>query len=59
MVYLDGIGIMHRDINFENILFVDQNSYNIKIIGFSLAKIFTENPNEITGSLGYMAPEIF
>jgi histidine kinase len=55
-------GIVHKDINSENIL-IDPTLLNVKIIGFGIAiQILQEtvgivNHNKLEGSLGYISPE--
>uniref|UniRef100_A0A2N9GPW2 Protein kinase domain-containing protein n=1 Tax=Fagus sylvatica TaxID=28930 RepID=A0A2N9GPW2_FAGSY len=58
--YLHSQKIVHRDIKTENLL-LDKN-HTLKIVDFGVARIEASNPNEMTGStgtLGYMAPEVF
>lgn len=52
--------IIHRDLKLENIMKVDQNSLNIKIVDFGIAGLFAGRKSEVTraGSLFYMAPEV-
>lgn len=35
--YLHSIGIVHRDLKMENIMFLDQGINNVKIIDFGLS----------------------
>ena len=60
MAYLDNIGIIHRDIKLENILFAIQDDINtIKIIDLGLA-IYKDQKVKfsICGTPGYIAPEV-
>jgi len=61
--YMHGVGVCHRDIKPDNILY-DPVKRKIKIIDFDIAKIkkFTNSHHEMmtkTGCLSYRAPEIF
>ncbi|KDP26574.1 hypothetical protein JCGZ_17732 [Jatropha curcas] len=58
--YLHSKNIVHRDLKTENIL-LDENQ-TIKIADFGVSRLEALNPSEMTGytgSLGYMAPEVF
>lgn len=52
--------IIHRDLKLENILKVDEESLNVKIVDFGIAGLFSGRKSEITkaGSINYLAPEI-
>ena len=52
-------GIVHRDLKTENCLI--DNSFNLRIIDFGLAKVSSKRnlQKQITGTMFYMAPEIF
>ena len=60
--YLHAHGVCHRDIKPENILFQSfKKDSLIKIIDFGLSKLFDEQNNKISGTVGttyYMAPEV-
>ena len=61
ILYCHTVGIIHRDIKAENIIFKDESENSeIKIIDFGLSKKF--NPNEkmksILGTAFYVAPEV-
>jgi calcium-dependent protein kinase len=64
--YLHKNGVAHRDIKPENMIFVSEDSKQIKIIDFGVSKYFfspKDPAKEITlrtqtGSIFYMAPEI-
>lgn len=56
-------GIVHCDIKPENILYVNENSYDVKIIDFGSAKFCNDHTmnddcNHQTFTLDYAAPEI-
>ncbi|KAF2313541.1 hypothetical protein GH714_011563 [Hevea brasiliensis] len=58
--YLHSKNIVHRDVKTENLI-LDKNQA-LKITDFGVARVEALNPNEMTGytgSLGYMAPEVF
>ncbi|KAL4445086.1 hypothetical protein ABPG74_018814 [Tetrahymena malaccensis] len=61
--YVHSLGIMHRDLKPQNIMFANNDSSslsNLKIIDFGLAQ-FINDPNYIyvhVGTPGYVAPEI-
>lgn len=67
-MHLRSRGIVHRDIKLENIL-VEVDAWNndgvpkIKLIDFGVATHFhlgkSKNLTEFTGSIHYMAPEVF
>ncbi|CAM0949012.1 unnamed protein product [Alopecurus aequalis] len=57
--YLHSKDIVHRDVKAENMLLDSQGT--LKIADFGVARIEAKNPGEMTGmtgTLGYMAPEI-
>ncbi|CAD8140394.1 unnamed protein product [Paramecium pentaurelia] len=59
--YMHSLGIMHRDLNPENIMFKYQNTYDeLKVVDFGLAtSIYAETyPYPKCGTSGYVAPEI-
>ena len=58
--YLHSRKIVHRDIKTENLLF-DKN-HTLKIVDFGVSRLEASNPSEMTGStgtIGYMAPEVY
>ncbi|KAK3041783.1 hypothetical protein RJ639_000299 [Escallonia herrerae] len=58
--YLHSEKIVHRDVKTENILLDAKRTP--KITDFGVARFEASNPNEMTGktgTLGYMAPEVF
>jgi calcium-dependent protein kinase len=59
--YLHDRNVVHRDLKFQNILFVDQDNLDVKIIDFGLAKKYqrkTERHYEKCGTLYTMSPEV-
>lgn len=57
--YLHSEKIVHRDVKSENMLL--DNSRNLKIADFGVARVEAMNPSDMTGetgTLGYMAPEV-
>lgn len=58
--YLHSKKIVHRDVKAENML-LDTNR-TLKIADFGVARVEAQNPKDMTGetgTLGYMAPEVF
>ncbi|GAB2213234.1 hypothetical protein Droror1_Dr00021256 [Drosera rotundifolia] len=58
--YLHSEKIVHRDVKTENMLL--DRSRTLKIADFGVARVEASNPSDMTGetgTLGYMAPEVF
>ncbi len=53
--------IIHRDLKLENILKVNKESNEVKIVDFGIAGLYAGRKSEITkaGSINYLPPEIF
>jgi Ca2+-binding EF-hand superfamily protein len=59
--YLNSLGIIHRDLKLENIMFIDNSQdSNVKIIDFGLTKTMApgEKAYDKLGTLYYIAPEV-
>jgi len=58
--YLHSKGIVHRDLKFENIMFVSQRSDDIKLIDFGLSQKFAadEHLHDAVGTVYTMSPEL-
>lgn len=58
--YLHCHGIVHRDLKFENIMFVNSHSNDIKLIDFGLSQKFAhhEHLHDPVGTVYTMAPEL-
>ena len=65
---LHSVGVIHRDIKLENIVFKDKQRNNLKVIDFGLAKQLPDDEALISneydsngigsGSLNYWSPEL-
>nr|KJB40733.1 hypothetical protein B456_007G076700 [Gossypium raimondii] len=58
--YLHSKKIVHRDVKTENMLL--DKTRTLKIADFGVARLEASNPNDMTGetgTLGYMAPEVY
>lgn len=58
--YLHSQKIVHRDVKTENMLL--DKTRTVKIADFGVARLEASNPNDMTGetgTLGYMAPEVY
>lgn len=55
--YIHSNKVIHRDIKPENMVF-DENGY-LRLTDFGIAKeISLQNNNEVSGTPGYMSPEV-
>ncbi|ODV78561.1 Ca2+/calmodulin-dependent protein kinase [Suhomyces tanzawaensis NRRL Y-17324] len=59
--YLHSNHIVHRDLKAENLLFHSKSSFEILVADFGLAKVLEpgQKLHDVTGTLSYMAPEMF
>jgi serine/threonine protein kinase len=60
LCYLHSEKIVHRDVKTENMLL--DKTRTVKIADFGVARVEASNPSDMTGetgTLGYMAPEVF
>lgn len=53
------VGVIHRDIKAENIVFKDKECTEVKLIDFGLGVKGMEFASGIVGTPFYMAPELF
>jgi calcium-dependent protein kinase len=64
VVYMHSRGVVHRDLKFENIMFLDSTpSSEIKILDFGLSKMFQQKEipgymSDRVGTIYTMAPEV-
>jgi len=61
ILYMHGLGIVHRDLKLENVMLSAEDPTNVKIIDFGLAVQLKEPPQALTGRVGsksYRSPEI-
>ncbi|OMJ79166.1 hypothetical protein SteCoe_20866 [Stentor coeruleus] len=56
--YMHNEKVVHRDLKLENIMMINDNDYNFKIIDFGLCYEGEDYQNERCGSPGYIAPEM-
>jgi len=58
--YLHSQNVIHRDLKFENVLFTDPASPDVKLIDFGLSKKYVprEKINDGVGTIYTMAPEV-
>lgn len=58
--YCHELGIVHRDLKLENVLFSDASKTSIRVVDFGIAGLLKTNGADKSkaGSLKYMAPEI-
>jgi len=58
--YLHSRDIIHRDLKFENIMFVNNRTWDIKLIDFGLSQKFAANEllHDQVGTVYTMAPEL-
>jgi len=56
--YLHNLGIVHRDIKLENVLYKDKETNKIKIADFGESKKIRNRLKTYCGTMDYMAPEI-
>ena len=58
--FIHSLGIIHRDIKLDNILFFDESKKNIRLIDFGLSKILgiNEKSTDCCGTLAFAAPEL-
>ena len=58
--YIHSLGIIHRDIKLDNILFSNESKINIRLIDFGLSKILgpNEKSTDCCGTLAFAAPEL-
>jgi len=59
ILHCHSMGVMHRDIKAENIVFKDTLNTEIKVIDFGLGTKGLHIASGIVGTPFYMAPEIF
>jgi serine/threonine protein kinase len=60
VLFIHGLGHIHRDIKLENLLLTDNESLNVKLSDFGLSKNIEAGASLklFCGTLHYMAPEI-
>jgi calcium/calmodulin-dependent protein kinase I len=60
--FMESKGVVHRDIKMQNILFRKNGDFrSLKIVDFGLACVLEEKETsqDLCGSIGYIAPEIY
>jgi calcium-dependent protein kinase len=60
IAYIHSRGIVHRDLKFENVMFVSIRSSEVKLIDFGLSQKFAANEHlhDAVGTVYTMAPEL-
>ena len=60
VAYMHSMGVVHRDLKYENILFVNESpTADVKIIDFGLSKFYGGQPMvDSVGTIYTMAPEV-
>eukprot|EP00747_Dinoflagellata_sp_TGD_P146976 gnl/TRDRNA2_/TRDRNA2_176747_c0_seq27.p1 gnl/TRDRNA2_/TRDRNA2_176747_c0~~gnl/TRDRNA2_/TRDRNA2_176747_c0_seq27.p1 ORF type:complete len:521 (+),score=112.15 gnl/TRDRNA2_/TRDRNA2_176747_c0_seq27:42-1565(+) len=58
--YSHGIGVVHRDIKLENLMYESKGGNHLKLIDFGFSKIWDPNVKMAVscGTLSYVAPEV-
>ena len=58
--YIHSLGIIHRDIKLNDVLFFDKSKVNIRLIDFGLSKILgpNEKAKDRVGTITFAAPEL-
>jgi len=57
--YLHGLGIVHRDLKAQNLVFAEASCHTLKLLDFGAATMQGDSVlSDIVGTPGYMAPEV-